>query len=96
MRLYIFFIIGFASSVFSQSNPFTSAYQQIPELPKGVLEALAYTNTRMQVIDDQETPSCSGQVLPYGIMGLFENGGDYFIENGAIIAKLSGISIPLQ
>jgi hypothetical protein len=96
MRLYIFFIIGFASSVFSQANPFTSAYQQIPELPKGVLEALAYTNTRMQVIDDQETPSCSGQVLPYGIMGLFENGGDYFIENGAIIAKLSGISIPLQ
>jgi hypothetical protein len=96
MRLYIFFIIGFASSVFSQANPFTSAYKQIPELPKGVLEALAYTNTRMQVIDDQETPSCSGQVLPYGIMGLFENGGDYFIENGAIIAKLSGISIPLQ
>ena len=96
MRLYIFFIIGFTTSVFSQVNPFTSTYQQIPQLPKGVLEAIAYTNTRMQVIDDQETPSCSGQVLPYGIMGLFENGGHYFIENGAIIAALSGISIPQQ
>lgn len=96
MRLYIFFIIGFASSVFSQANPFTSAYQQIPQLPKGVLEAIAYTNTRMQVIGANEILSCSGQVLPYGIMGLFENGGNYFIENGAIVAELSGISITQQ
>ena len=96
MRLYIFFIIGFTTSVFSQVNPFTSTYQQIPQLPKGVLEAVAYTNTRMQVIDDHETPSCSGQLLPYGIMGLFENGGNYFIENGKTIAELSGISISQQ
>ena len=65
-------------------------------LPKGLLEAVAFTQTRMQVIDELTMPSCSGMPLPFGIMGLFENGSGYFHENARLVETLSGVSISVQ
>jgi len=95
MRLFLFilfstFAIGFTTA---QSVSFNHAYQQFPSVPKGFLEAYAYTHTRMVPIDAQETTPCSGMPLPYGIMGVFADGKGYFNENGKLIGKLSRIGI---
>ena len=50
----------------------------------------------MREITDQDANSCSGMPLPFGIMGLFENGAGYFIENGQLVANYSGISVSTQ
>lgn len=49
MRLFLFilfstFAVGFTTA---QSVSFNHAYQQFPSVPKGFLEAYAYTHTRM-------------------------------------------------
>jgi N-acetyl-anhydromuramyl-L-alanine amidase AmpD len=75
---------------------FNSAYLQLSEVPRGTLEAVSYTNTRLTEIKSAEVPSCSGLPSPYGIMGVFDDGKNYFIENGKLIGKLSGISIQQQ
>jgi len=95
MRLFLFilfstFAVGFTTA---QSVSFNHAYQQFPSVPKGFLEAYAFTHTRMVPIDAQETTPCSGMPLPYGIMGVFADGKGYFNENGKLIGKLSRIGI---
>lgn len=84
-----------STQLFAQVS-FADAYIQHPTIPKGLLEAVAHTRTRMSVIDQETTPSCSGMPLPFGIMGLFENGNSYFIENARVVASLSQISIAEQ
>jgi hypothetical protein len=74
----------------------SSTYNRFPSLPRGILEAVAFTNTRLQEIPTDESPSCSGMPLPYGIMGVFANGAGYFRENGKFIARLSGITVSQQ
>jgi hypothetical protein len=64
-------------------------------VPSGLLEAVAWTNTHMVHLNPTEE-ACSGIPQAYGIMGLHDNGENYFIENGAVIASLSGISIEQQ
>lgn len=75
---------------------FQAAYQNHPDLPHGILEAVSFTQTRMQEIGADTQVSCSGMPLPYGIMGLFENGASYFKENGKLVATFSGISVEDQ
>jgi len=74
---------------------FQSAYQNHPNVPSGVLEAVAWTNTRMQHLENQ-MESCSGYPKAYGVMGLHDDGKGYFIENGQKVAALSGISVSQQ
>jgi hypothetical protein len=93
--LFVFLIV--ASSVFSQySDHFQTAYSSNPLVPKGLLESVAFNNTHIRNITSSDQSSCSGMPLPYGVMGVFENGADYFIENGQLIAELSGISVAEQ
>lgn len=74
---------------------FESAYQNHPLVPSGLLEAVAWINTRMTHLKDQQ-PSCTGYPQAYGIMGLHDNGGDYFLKNGLLVEQLSGISVEDQ
>lgn len=74
---------------------FNQVYTNHPALPEGVLEAVAWTNTRMQHLENQ-MESCSGYPQAYGIMGLHDDGKGYFVENGNKIASLSGISVAEQ
>lgn len=64
-------------------------------VPQGLLEAVAWTNTHMIHLSDNQE-SCSGIPQAYGIMGLHDDGKDYFVENGSIVAKMSGISVEEQ
>lgn len=94
-QLLILLVLFLPAVCFSQSNLFQEAYNSNPEIPRGVLEAVAWTNTRMEHLSDQ-AESCSGYPKAYGIMGLHDDGKNYFIENGSFVANKSGISIEEQ
>ena len=55
-----------------QNNLFADAYVSCPSLPKGILEAVAFCNTRMNSLPNN-AESCSGMPIPFGIMGLFDD-----------------------
>lgn len=83
--------IGAANSQLS----FEQAYSETQYLPHGILEAVSWTNTHMQDVTDYQE-SCSGIPKAYGVMGLHDDGKDYFIKTGEVVANLSGISIEDQ
>lgn len=69
------------------------AYNLYPHVPKGVLEAISFTQTRMQYLTSSEMESCSGLPKSYGFFGLVENGKNYFHENMKWVAQQSGYSV---
>ncbi|PHR46763.1 MAG: hypothetical protein COA32_09785 [Fluviicola sp.] len=73
-------------------NLFDVAYQQYPDVPKGMLEAVSFTMTRFRHIEN-EHQGCAGLPLVYGVMGLTLDGEGYFKNNLNYIAELSGISV---
>ena len=86
------------TTVFAQQptdNRFKAAYENYPLVTPGVLEAVSWTNTHLVHLENN-TPSCSGMPLAFGIMGLYENGKNYFIETASLVAKISGVSIEDQ
>ncbi len=100
MRFLLIIILAVSTSFMSlaqdHQEQFNSAYSHLFYVPRGVLEAVSYTNTRMIEIKGGEANSCSGIPLPYGVMGVYSDGKNYFLENGKLIGKLSGISISQQ
>ncbi len=74
---------------------FTKAYDLYPEIPRGTLEAVAFTNTHFNHITHpvSEPESCSGIPKAYGVMGLTLNGKKYFNDNLKKVAELSGYSV---
>lgn len=80
------------------ANPFASyfekAYLQNPSIPKGILEAVAYTNSRFHHIThtDVSPESCMGLPKYYGVMGLVADGKNYFQNNLTVVSNLSGFS----
>ncbi len=96
MKLLPIFLILFLYAFTSQAQySFETAYNNYPNLPSGILEAVAWTNTHMVHLNNPPE-SCSGMPKAYGIMGLFEDGKNYFNENGKFVENLSGISIAQQ
>lgn len=82
-------------SIYPKNNyqaDFDAAYQQYPAIPKGVLEAVAFTTSRFQHLDNQ-TESCAGLPAAYGVMGLTLDGKGYFRNNLNYVSQLSGISV---
>jgi N-acetyl-anhydromuramyl-L-alanine amidase AmpD len=71
---------------------FAEAYRRYPQIPSGVLEALAYTKTRW---NNQQplTPvdSHHGMPQPYGVMGLFMGSGGFEnqVDRAAILLNVS-------
>ncbi|MBX7224439.1 MAG: N-acetylmuramoyl-L-alanine amidase [Chitinophagales bacterium] len=75
---------------------FKEAYQKYPNIPKGILEAVAYTQTHIRHIDpNKEQQSCTGMPLPYGVMGLFDEGKGVFRENLKTIASLGHYDVQM-
>ena len=69
------------------------AYQQFPNIPKGILEAVSYTQTHFSNLNANTPESCFSLPKAYGPMGLVLNGQGYFknvIEN---ISNYSSYSI---
>jgi len=70
---------------------FEEAYSAHPRLPKGLLEAIAYTNNRIHHLDaENRIESCTCMPLTYGIMGLVENGKGWFKTTLHSVAEVSG------
>ena len=90
-------LILFIASYFgvAAQSIFEPAYTSTSHVPSGVLEAVSYTNTHMVHLENY-APSCSGLPQAYGIMGLHDNGQNYFIENGNVVAQISGVSVQNQ
>lgn len=103
MRLNLLILFSLFSSYVSQAQnieitkeakiAFQNAYVNNPQIPKGLLEAISYTNTRLKVISSSEIQSCTGMPLPIGIMGLYLDGKNYFSNNLVQVALISGKSI---
>ena len=75
-------------------NNFAIAYEVNPDIPKGLLEALAYTQSRMYHIYPEKTQvSCIGLPGAYGLMGLVEEGKGYFNNNLLQISRMSKIAV---
>jgi len=96
MRTLLLWMLIFSSSLFSQNIDLKAYYDSNPLVPKGIIEAVAYSNTRFTILTEQTMASCTGMPKAYGILGLFDEHVTYFRPNGRIIADLSGISIEEQ
>ena len=93
MKSYFFVFVALCcNSLWAQPN-FSAYYQAYPSIPAGFIEAYAFTHTRMQAIAPDEAPSCSNIPQPFGILGLMDQGGNYFIENAQIISLRSGMPV---
>ncbi len=86
---------SFASEIVSNpyQNLFNQAYAQYPTIPRGMLEAVSYGQTRFNHIVDDNEHSCVGLPDVYGVMGLTEDGKNYFRNNLITVSQLSGYSV---
>ena len=82
----------------ADSDPFVSAfeaaYEACPDLPRGVLEAVSFTNTQCHHLADADYHHDGPEAMPraYGLMGLVKDGKGYFHENLHTVAQLSEIN----
>ncbi len=94
ISIFSFFITNandlIVENPFQQS--FKKAYSIYPSIPKGVLEAVAFTQTRFHHLKDDNEPSCIGYPRAYSVMGLTLDGKNYFRNNLNKVAQLSGFS----
>src|ERR1700756_2641832 len=100
-KTFTFLFIVFTNFIWAKhsdpivANPYESyfieAYSLYPNIPKGALEAIAFTNTHFNHITHTagEPESCSGIPKVYGVMGLTLDGKNYFSENLKQVSKLS-------
>lgn len=99
LALLSLFIIKNASAqdlkvVNPYASSFNKAYQQHPEIPKGMLEAVAFCNSHFTHIihASAASESCAGVPNAYGVMGLTLNGENYFQNNLVLVSQLSHYS----
>jgi hypothetical protein len=74
---------------------FNQAYISYPQIPKGVLEAVSFCNTRFDHITHNvgDHESCIELPKAYGVMGLTLDGKHYFRNNLELVSQLSGFQI---
>lgn len=73
---------------------FEEAYQMYPSVPKGALEAVAYSYTRYSCLP-MDTLETDASAMPkmYGVLGLTLNGKGVFRENLRLVSDLSGVDV---
>ena len=102
-RLFVFFalslllpMIGLAQNneIQSYKSAFNAAYEASPDIPRGLLEAVSFTNTHCYHLTDANYFNDGPDAMPraYGLMGLVKDGKNYFRENLHLVSELSGIS----
>jgi len=69
---------------------FSIAYSEHPQIPRGLLEAVAYNRTNLRYLDESELESCTGLPQSFGLFGLIENGIGYFSNTLLLVSELSG------
>jgi N-acetyl-anhydromuramyl-L-alanine amidase AmpD len=96
----IFSLQSFSGSVndLLVANPYSAffrkAYNLNPSIPKGVLESVAFSQSRFSHLGSSaQEPSCIEYPTAYGVMGLTEDGKGYFRNNLIYVSQLSGYSV---
>ena len=88
-----FLMIGYGIKA-QEIDVFGWAESQCPTLPKGLLEAVSFTNTQCHHLtdDDYSFPADDPTAMPraYGMMGLVRDGKGCFRESLKTVAELSG------
>ena len=83
-------------NIFSQSNNFTKAfkasYNENPNIPKGLLEAISYSKTHISNLDTNQT-SCMGLAIHYGPMGLVNENNSYLNNTAKLISEITNVDI---
>ncbi len=76
-------------------SSFDKAYQHYPSIPRGLLEAISFVNTRFTHRSYTEELDKAGIGMPrtYGVMGLTLDGQNYFRDNLKKVSSLSKIPI---
>lgn len=95
MRNFLLIFSLSLSQILTAQNMYQDAYNATNHVPVGLLEAVAWTNTHMVHLDGT-LESCSGIPQPFGIMGLHDDGANYFKQNAQLVSQLSGISLADQ
>jgi len=95
LRLWIGMICLMMSGLLAVGqNPYAShfqeAYQRFPNIPRGMLEAVSYTQTHVRHLMPDEAAGCSGIPQYVGVMGLIADGKGVFRENMRCISSISG------
>ena len=102
-RLFVFFALSLLLPLFglaqnaelqNYKSAFETAYEACPDIPRGLLEAISFTNTHCNHLTDDNYFNDGPDAMPraYGLMGLVKDGKNYFRENLHIVSELSGIS----
>ena len=102
-RLFVLFSLSLifplcvlAQNLESQNykSAFDAAYEACPTIPKGLLEAISFTNTHCHHLTDANYFNDGPEAMPraYGFMGLVKDGKGYFRENLQLVSELSGVS----
>lgn len=93
--LSLFFVLKSSSETIFPENKFADSFKKAyfiyPNIPKGALEAIAFSQTRFEHLNNQKQ-SCIGYPEAIGVFGLIENGKGYFKNNLLTISSLSGYS----
>ena len=91
---FIMPLMAFSQTAVNHTSAFQSAYQACPSIPKGLLEAISFTNTHCNHLTDANYSHDGPDAMPraYGLMGLVKDGKGYFRENLNLVEELSGIS----
>lgn len=105
MKRLLLVIVLFASACVANAgnnpvpNPYQSdfdaAYAAHPDIPRGVLEAISFTNTRFTHLTNAEEKSCTGMPQAVTVMGLMQDGQGWFRNNLQTVAAYSGIDTSL-
>ncbi|AEA43220.1 N-acetylmuramoyl-L-alanine amidase [Fluviicola taffensis] len=90
-------LFGFTALAQTSQANFESYCQQTyaayPGIPKGILEAVSFTQTRMSYLTTSELESCSGLPKSHGFLGLIAHGKGYFKENLKLVSQISGVPV---
>lgn len=73
---------------------FAQAYAEHPEIPHGLLEAVAYNKSSFRFLGETELESCTGLPKSFGVFGLIEDGKSYFSNTLELVSELSGYEMP--
>ncbi len=91
--LILFLGLSWAQGAKYPPNPyqiaFEMAYQAYPAVPRGLLEAVAWRESRFSPLEPSE-PSCTGLPQGYGLFGWIADGKGYFRENLLLLAEKTG------
>lgn len=86
---------GFAQSTNDFTAFFEEAYEQFPSIPRGMLESLAWTRSRMTHLTPKSASHNCLETLPqyYGVMGLVDGDAEgYFNNSLKVVAQLTQYS----